>query len=228
MFARAHLIAALRLRYDHHSAQAVFEAALARCGLADQPAYSLAELASFRMALAKIGDRLDRVNAHIDEYLGGSVAPEASAPQTTAHVAPPVAAEIAPPAAAPVALPQPPPVATPAPTAAAAPAAATAPVVAVAPATAVSETTVVLTGVDAVADDVVLLCGGSPALGDWDPTNGCAMTRDADRWTAKLQLPSDAAIEFKFVRRAPDGTFTWERGDNRTLVAKPMFETTWR
>src|SRR5207248_2701910 len=39
---RASLIAALRLRYDAHSAATIFTLALGRAGLADQPTYSAA------------------------------------------------------------------------------------------------------------------------------------------------------------------------------------------
>ena len=63
---RHDLIAALRLRYDHHSAQTMFDAARDRAGLADQPTYEPGDAAAWRTALAAIGDRLDNVWIRLD------------------------------------------------------------------------------------------------------------------------------------------------------------------
>lgn len=67
--AKHDLLAALRLRYDHYSAQSILELALARAGLPEQDAYALPELAAFRAALAKVGDRLANVEARLDALL---------------------------------------------------------------------------------------------------------------------------------------------------------------
>ena len=55
------LKAALRLRYDFYSAASMFDAALARAGLAELPAYDHAQVRAFRAALASLGDRLTAV-----------------------------------------------------------------------------------------------------------------------------------------------------------------------
>jgi hypothetical protein len=187
---RAELIAALRLRYDHYSAESVFEAARSRCGYVDQETYSPNEVAQLRAALAKVGDRMGNVFAQLDALLDTPAAP---APPP-AQVEPVVAA----------------------------------PTVVAGPVREEIETTVALTGLEAATDEQLLMCGGAPDLGDWDPEKACPMTRAQDAWTTTLRVPTDAAIEFKFIRRAADGTLTWEPGDNRTLVAKPRLEVTWR
>lgn len=72
------LIAALRLRYDHYSAQTVFELARDRAGLADEPAYADAQVHAFRTALGQVGDRVERVFERLDSLLasgGGGGAP---------------------------------------------------------------------------------------------------------------------------------------------------------
>ncbi len=86
-----------------------------------------------------------------------------------------------------------------------------------------------LTGVAALAaGEQVLVCGGLPALGDWDPTNATAMVADGDHWRITLVVPAGADVAFKFLRRAADGTMTWEAGQNRPLVAAPRVDATWR
>lgn len=75
------LLAALRLRYDHYSAQSIFEATLAHAKLPDQDVYNDAQLATFRATLARVGDRLERVNARIDSLLAAPApAPVVEAP----------------------------------------------------------------------------------------------------------------------------------------------------
>lgn len=60
------LIAALRLRYDFYSAQTMLESALTAAGLAQKTAYDAAEVATFRAALSRVGDRLAAVDARLD------------------------------------------------------------------------------------------------------------------------------------------------------------------
>lgn len=96
-----------------------------------------------------------------------------------------------------------------------------------APATAV-ETTIVLTGAKLGKDEEVLVCGASDLLGDWDPTRARPMARKGDEWMATLTVPPGAELPFKFVRRTKDGDVVWEKGDDRTLVAKPRIEVSWR
>jgi Starch binding domain len=73
--AKADLVAALRLRFDHYSATTMFDAARERAALADKPAYDVAEVAAFRTALESIADRLDRVNARIESLVADAPPP---------------------------------------------------------------------------------------------------------------------------------------------------------
>jgi len=73
--AKQDLLAALRLRYDHYSAQAIFETALAKAGLDDLAEYDLAQVAAFRAALSRVGDRLANVDERLDmltDVVGGA------------------------------------------------------------------------------------------------------------------------------------------------------------
>jgi hypothetical protein len=81
--ARHDLVAALSLRYDHYSSQSLFEAACKRANLDDQESYTAAEVAAFRAALAKLGDRLQRVDARLDSLLGTSEPDEDTAQVST-------------------------------------------------------------------------------------------------------------------------------------------------
>ncbi len=67
--AKQDLLAALRLRYDHYSAQSMFEASLERAGLPDQDDYDETQVTDFRTALSGIGDRLVNVEARLDGLL---------------------------------------------------------------------------------------------------------------------------------------------------------------
>ena len=199
------LIAALRLRYDYYSAQTMLESALTRAELPNKDAYETAEIATFRAALSRIGDRLTAVDARLDALVG-SPAPVPAAPSVKAAV--PAAVE---------------PVATPAPTAEPI-AKPTAPVAT----SETIETVITLTGVPVDDDERVLVCGGLPELGDWDVARAWPMVREGERWLATLELAADTEAPFKFVRCAPDGTATWEAGANRSLVAVPSIETSWQ
>jgi Starch binding domain len=78
--AKEDLLAALRLRYDHYSAQSIFETTIARAPLPDQAEYDAVQLTLFRATLTRVGDRLDRVDARIDSLLAAP-APVAAAPE---------------------------------------------------------------------------------------------------------------------------------------------------
>ena len=218
--AKSDLIAALRLRYDHYSASTVFEAACARAGLADQPEYAAAEIAAFRTALAAVGDRLANVEIRIEALLEDArgTAPAAPAPTPAAPAA--TAAAPVPTPAAPAAAPVAP--------ATTIEARADAPHEAEPAAPATIETIVALSGVEVDDGEQLMMCGGFAALGDWDPARACEMSRNGDLWLATLTLAPGAEVAFKFFRRAADGTVVWERGENRSLVAKPRIEASWR
>ena len=204
------LIAALRLRYDHHSAQTLFEAARDRAGLTDQPAYDLREIAAWRAALARIGDRLDNVWIRLDSLV------EAAPAVVEAKKAEPKVEPKAEPKAEPEPEPKPEPNVE-----AKKPAVEDKSVEAI-------ETTIAVAGVDVKEGEEVLICGGLGELGDWDPTRARLMSRDGDRWLTTLKLPTAAQVAFKFLRRDPDGNVEWEGGENRDLVANPRIDAVWR
>jgi glucoamylase len=61
----------------------------------------------------------------------------------------------------------------------------------------------------------IYVVGDAPQLGGWNTNQGVKMTPCSyPSWCAGIQLPANAPIQFKFVRRDP---VAWETGDNRTL-----------
>jgi hypothetical protein len=90
------------------------------------------------------------------------------------------------------------------------------------------ETTIVLTGVDVAEGEQILVCGAFPELGDWDPERARLMSRTGDEWLATIKVAPDTKVPFKFLRRTADGDVIWESGADRSLVAKPRLDATWR
>lgn len=248
--AKHDLVAALSLRYDHHSAQGLFEAACKRADLADQDHYTAADVAAFRAALARLGDRLQRVDERLDSLLGTEAV--ANLPQSTAPMPATTDPEAARQAAAPMVA------VTETPKPASEPAkpaqAATAPVPAkpepeaakpgrfpqaAAPmtaepakpvATASTEddrpaTRIVLTGIEDLEDgERLFVCGDRNELGSWDPDRARPLHFDGEVWSTSI-APGDGT--FKFLRRSVDGTITWEGGENREIGAAIEIETSW-
>ncbi|XP_047044476.1 uncharacterized protein LOC124648818 [Lolium rigidum] len=63
-----------------------------------------------------------------------------------------------------------------------------------------------------------LVVGDDPALGLWDPTKAAALEwSEGHVWTARMDLPANRAIEFKFLLQDPSGQVSWQHGHNRTL-----------
>ncbi|WP_219671496.1 carbohydrate-binding module family 20 domain-containing protein [Streptomyces bambusae] len=70
--------------------------------------------------------------------------------------------------------------------------------------------------------DELLAVGSVPALGSWDPAR--AVHLDAHGypvWSGEAVVPADVPVEYKYVVRESDGTFTWEEGPNRLLRPRP-------
>ena len=227
-FAKDDLIEALRARYDHYSAQTLFEMARERAGLDDKAALEAGELRAWREGLIAVGDRIDGVLERIDGMLataGDSPAKpiEKKPDPTKADVA---KAEVAKAevAKAEVAKAE---VAKPdvAKADSAAPEAANAEV---AKPESTIAATLVLTGVKAGEGDLVLVCGETAALGDWDPARAKAMARKGDEWRLAIEVPARSELAFKFLRRGADGKVTWEGGDDRHAAAAPRIEAVWR
>jgi hypothetical protein len=64
------IVDALRLRYDAYSAETIFELACNRAELQGKTTLEGRELAAFRAALEKVGDRVGSVLARLDELSG--------------------------------------------------------------------------------------------------------------------------------------------------------------
>jgi ribosomal protein L12E/L44/L45/RPP1/RPP2 len=194
------LIEALRLRYDHYSAENVLSAARERAQIADKQSYDAGDVRSLRTALTSVGDRLDKVLAHIDSLISNAPAAPAAAaapaPAPTKKEKEKEKDKEQPKAEAkkPEQI----------------------------------ETTIVLTGVKTEEGDQVFVCGGFPELGEWNADKARKMERKGDEWTTTIKVASDAEIAFKFLRRTADGKTVWEDGENRTAPAKARLDATWR
>lgn len=211
------LVNVLRVRYDAHSAEAVFQMACARAGLEGTTAFEARELRAFRDAVERVGDRVTSVLAQIDELIEGAGSKAEAKPPAKADKADKAEkaekaskADKAEPAKA-----EPEKKQEPAAKADAAPAVA-------------DGTTIVLRGIEAKEGEQILVCGALADLGNWDPALARPMVREGDGWLAKLELAPDAEIAFKFLRRAPDGEVTWEPGGNRVVRANERVDATWR
>jgi Starch binding domain len=250
------LIDALRLRYDSYSATAIFELGRERAGLPQLPAYDATQVRTLRAALDGIADRMTAVDLRLESLLAESASVPAATTPSSAQVAPaaPVApavptAQVAPAAPAAQVAPAAPgvpaaPVAPATTKADAAPIAATAlapgpAAVAAAPtsqpaararssAPSAAPVRLTVTGVKVDKGVVVMACGGTPALGDWDAAHALALTESGEEWIAALDLALGTEFEFKLLQRGPDGQIVWERGPNRAEVAAPEILCQWR
>jgi subtilisin family serine protease len=67
-----------------------------------------------------------------------------------------------------------------------------------------------------------LVVGNLPELGGWDPARAVALDAAGyPVWSGSVSLPPNTAVEFKYLKRDPDGTVTWEPGANRTTITPP-------
>jgi phosphatidylserine/phosphatidylglycerophosphate/cardiolipin synthase-like enzyme len=67
--------------------------------------------------------------------------------------------------------------------------------------------------------DFVVVVGGHPALGNWDPWAGVPMGGEMfPHWTARARLPAGSRVEWKLVTIRRNGSVEWEPGANRTLT----------
>ncbi|MFD8526634.1 carbohydrate-binding module family 20 domain-containing protein [Streptosporangium canum] len=65
----------------------------------------------------------------------------------------------------------------------------------------------------------VYVVGNLPALGGWDPGQAVALSSaDYPIWRVAVNLPPNTAVEYKYIKKNPDGSVTWESGGNRTLT----------
>ncbi|SHM73486.1 carbohydrate-binding module family 20 domain-containing protein [Cryptosporangium aurantiacum] len=65
----------------------------------------------------------------------------------------------------------------------------------------------------------VYLVGSIPALGSWNPANAKPLSSASyPVWKATLELPPSTSFQYKYVKKAPDGTITWESDPNRAAT----------
>ncbi|SBT46663.1 carbohydrate-binding module family 20 domain-containing protein [Micromonospora narathiwatensis] len=65
----------------------------------------------------------------------------------------------------------------------------------------------------------VFVVGNVAALGAWNPASAVALSSaDYPVWRATVNLPPGTAVEYKYVKKNPDGSVTWESGGNRSFT----------
>ena len=72
--------------------------------------------------------------------------------------------------------------------------------------------------------ETLLVSGSAPQLGSWDPARAVPLGTTASaypHWAASVQLPVGTTVQYKYIKRSPTGTVTWESTSNRTLTVSP-------
>ncbi|AIR96195.1 CBM20 domain-containing protein [Streptomyces glaucescens] len=72
--------------------------------------------------------------------------------------------------------------------------------------------------------ETLLVSGSAPQLGAWDPAKAVPLGTTASaypHWSAGVQLPVGAIVQYKYLKRSPTGAVTWESVPNRTLTVSP-------
>jgi alpha-amylase len=63
----------------------------------------------------------------------------------------------------------------------------------------------------------VFVVGDNPLLGAWNTNLATALSSGGyPVWSGTVWLPKNTAIQYKYVKKNPDGTVTWEGSSNRT------------
>lgn len=65
----------------------------------------------------------------------------------------------------------------------------------------------------------VYVVGSVGALGSWNTANAVKLSAAAyPVWSATVTLPSNTTLQYKYLKKDPDGTIEWESGANHTLT----------
>jgi alpha-amylase len=65
----------------------------------------------------------------------------------------------------------------------------------------------------------VFMVGSIPALGSWDPNSSVPLSSASyPNWTATISLPANTTFQYKYLKKNPDGTVTWESDPNRSYT----------
>jgi alpha-amylase len=79
----------------------------------------------------------------------------------------------------------------------------------------------------------VFVVGSIPALGNWNPANAVALSSaNYPIWSASISLPGSTAVQYKYIKKNPDGTVVWESDPNRSYAVPASgpvsLSDTWR
>ncbi|MEU3164601.1 carbohydrate-binding module family 20 domain-containing protein [Streptosporangium sp. NPDC006930] len=65
----------------------------------------------------------------------------------------------------------------------------------------------------------VFVVGNVAALGSWNPANAVALSSAAyPVWRATVNLPPGTTVQYKYVKKNPDGSVTWESDPDRSFT----------
>ncbi|MEZ0067993.1 alpha-amylase [Streptacidiphilus sp. MAP12-20] len=65
----------------------------------------------------------------------------------------------------------------------------------------------------------VYVVGSIPALGSWNPAAAVPLSSAGyPTWSAAVTLPSNTGFSYKYIKKNPDGTITWESDPNRSYT----------
>lgn len=79
----------------------------------------------------------------------------------------------------------------------------------------------------------VFVVGSIPALGDWSPDQAVALSSaNYPTWSATIGLPAGTTFQYKYIKKNPDGSVTWESDPNRSYTTgtggTATINDTWR
>jgi alpha-amylase len=63
----------------------------------------------------------------------------------------------------------------------------------------------------------VFVVGSLPAVGSWDPARAVPLSSAAyPVWRGTVALPPSTSYQYKYIKKNPDGTVTWESDPDRS------------
>ena len=79
----------------------------------------------------------------------------------------------------------------------------------------------------------VFVVGSIPALGGWNPASAVPMSAATyPVWSATVTLPGSTGFQYKYIKKNPDGSVTWESDPNRAFTTggggTATLNDTWR
>jgi glucoamylase len=65
----------------------------------------------------------------------------------------------------------------------------------------------------------VCLVGSTPLLSNWVPDSGILLSSTGyPVWSETISLPASTQFQYKYIKRASNGSIIWESGSNRTVM----------